>query len=152
MVARLDAAVFDRQRQPRLVAEDRLMLRAVVLEHAVDVLLLGAQDHVSEEDHELDDGFDQIVHRLALDIRVDKAGQKRRQQEKEQDRQPQRQKDRQRRDEFLHFFVAELFFKPLVEFARLGDVLIGEIVRRKHQRLDALDHRIDERHSAADDG
>ena len=101
MVARLDAAVFDRQRQPRLVAEDRLMLRAVVLEHAVDVLLLGAQDHVSEEDHELDDGFDQIVHRRALDIRVDKAGQKRRQQEKEQDRQPQRQKDRQRRDEFL---------------------------------------------------
>ena len=141
-----------RARQPRLVAKDRLMLRAVVLEHAVDVLLLGAQDHVSEEDHELDDGFDQIVHRRALDIRVDKAGQKRRQQEKEQDRQPQRQKNRQRRDEFLHFFVAELFFKPLVEFARLGDVLVGEIVRRKHQRLDALDHRIDERHRAADDG
>ena len=92
------------------------------------------------------------MHRRALDIRVDKAGQKRRQQEKEQDRQPQRQKNRQRRDEFLHFFVAELFFKPLVEFARLGDVLVGEIVRRKHQRFHALDHRIDKRDRAADNG
>ena len=128
------------------------MLRAVILEHAIDVLLLGAEDHVGKKDHELDDGFDQIVHRRALDIRVDKTRQKRRQQEKEQNRQPQRQENRQRRDDLLHLLISEFSLKPPVELARLGDVLVGEIVRRKHQRLDALDHRIDERHRAADDG
>ena len=46
MVPGLNADVLHRQGQPRLVAEDGLVLRPVVLEHPVDVLLLGAEDQI----------------------------------------------------------------------------------------------------------
>ena len=151
MVARLDAAVFDRQRQPRLVAEDRLMLRAVVLEHALNVLLLRAQEQVAEEDQQLDDGLDQIVHDHVRDEAPEQAREEGRQDHKKADGQAQRQYDRQRHNELLQLFAAELLLQPQIEPRRLA-LLLGEEVRRVHQRLHAGDDRAEERGHTANDG
>ena len=46
MVLGLGTDILHRQGQARLVAEDGLMLRAVVAEHPAHILLLGAEDQV----------------------------------------------------------------------------------------------------------
>ena len=151
MVARLDAAVLHRQRQARLVAEDGLMLRAMVLEHALNVLLLRAQEQVAEEDQQLDDGLDQIVHDHVRDEAPEQAREEGRQDHKKADRQAQRQHDRQRHNELLQLFAAELLLQPQIELRRLA-LLLGEEVRRVHQRLHAADHGVHKGHSAAQHG
>ena len=151
MVARLDAAVLHRQRQARLVAEDGLMLRAMVLEHALNVLLLRAQEQVAEEDQQLDDGLDQIVHDHVRDEAPEQAREEGRQDHKKPDGQAQRQHDRQRHDELLQLFAAELLLQPQIELRRLA-LLLGEEVRRVHQRLHAADHGVHKGHSAAQHG
>ena len=60
MVLGLGADVLHRQGQPRLIAEDGLMLRAVVAEHPVHVLLLGAEDQIRQKDRD----FQKALHHV----------------------------------------------------------------------------------------
>ena len=61
VVPGLDAGVFHRQRQARLIAEDGLMLRPVIAEHLAHVLLPGAEDQVPQEDGDLHRPLDEVV-------------------------------------------------------------------------------------------
>ena len=45
-----------------------------------------------------------------------------------------------------------MLLQPQVELGGFGHLLIGEIVCREHQGLDALDHGIQKGHHAPDDG
>ena len=73
----LDAGVLHRQRQPRLIAEDGLVLGAVVLEHPMHVLLLGAEEQVHDKYEYLDDALDEVVNKgvLCLEKPCHKRGQ-----------------------------------------------------------------------------
>ena len=125
------------------------MLRAVVAEHAVDVLLPGAEDQIAQEDGHLHHALDDVVDRSALSVK--QSGDERGQQHEQHQCQGQAQNHGERHHQGLQLFCGDVLFQPLVEFAGLGILLIREIVRRKHQRLDAGDHGADERHGAAED-
>ena len=149
MVLGLGTDVLHRQGQARLIAENGLMLRAVVAEHAVNVLLLGAEDQIAQENGHLHHALDDVVDRGALSVK--QPGDECRQQHEQHQCQGQAQNHGERHHQGLQFLCGDVLFQPLVEFAGLGVLLIREIVRRKHQRLDAGDHGADERHGAAED-
>ena len=149
MVPRLDAGVFDREWQPSLIAEDRLMLGPVVGEHALDVLLLRAEDEIGQQDEDLHDALDQVVQRRGL--RVKQPGDKRRQQQKQRDRHTERQDDGDPDHHALELLLGDVRLEPAVELRRLRLLQLGEVVRREHERLDAADHRVHKRDRTADD-
>ena len=146
----LYAGVLHRQRQPRLIAENGLVLGAVVLEHPVHVLLLGAEEQVHNKYEYLDDALDEVVEQGALGF--EQPRHKRRQEHEQPQAQRQRKHQRHRHDDPLQLFRRHVLFQPLVEFRGLGRLVLGEIVRREHQRLDALDHGVQKRHHAPNNG
>ena len=60
MVPGLDADILHRQGEARLIAEDGLVLRPVVLEDPVDVLQPGAEEEVEEEDDDLQEALHHV--------------------------------------------------------------------------------------------
>ena len=85
-------------------------------------------------------------------LRVEQPGDERGQQHEQHQRQPQTEDDGKCHHQRLQLLRRDVLFQPLVELAGLGILVVGEIVRREHQRLDACDHGADERHSAPEDG
>ena len=127
MMLGLGTDILHRQGQPRLVAEDGLMLRAVVAEHPVDILLLGAEDEVGQKNQHLHHALDDVVDSGALC--VEQPGDKRGQQHEQHQRQPQTENDGERHDQRLQLFRRDVLFHPLVKFAGLCILVIREIIR-----------------------
>ena len=86
-----------------------------------------------------------------MDHAVKQAADQRRQQEEQADGKQHTEHDGERDHRLLHLFTAKLFFQPLVKFGGLGVFLLGEKLRRVHERLHARDHRRGEIHHAADE-
>ena len=61
MMLGLDAGVFHRQGQARLIAENGLVFGTVVAEYPAHILLLGAEDQIGQKDGHLDDALNEIV-------------------------------------------------------------------------------------------
>ena len=142
MVPGLDADIFHRQRQSRLVAEDGFMLRAMVLEYPVDILLFGAEDQIGHEHHD----FQQPLHHIpppqgeAGEEMEDSASQQRRQHQKQENGHSHPQQHRKGYNGLFQLFTAEVLFQPLFKFGGLAHLLVRVKVRRIHQRLHAADH------------
>ena len=150
VVAGLDADVFHRQGQSRLVAEDSFMLRAVVAEHAVDVLLLGAEDHIQQEDKNFHHTLDQIVDGGAGG--VEQSRQKRGQQHEQHQHQSETEDNGECHQQRLQLFGGDVVGEPLLHLAGLRALVLREVVGGEHQCLDAGDHGADERDCAPQDG
>ena len=154
MVPGLDADVFHRQGQARLIAENGLMLRAVVLEHPVNVLLLGAEDQVRQEN----DDFQQALHHVpapqgkAGEKVENAAGQQCGQHQEQEDGQPHPQQHREGHNGLFQLLTAEVSFQPLLKFGGLAHLFVRIEVRRVHQGLHAADHGRQEIDGAPDQG
>ena len=152
MVAGLLAGIFHGQLQPGLVAENRLMLGAVIGKDAFDILLLGAEDQIAQKNGYLHHALDQIVQSGTVNIRIDQARQKGGQQHKQHQGQADGQQYGKPHQHLLHFFLRYVCLNPLIQLARLAHLLLGEIVRRIHQRLDAAYHGVNKSDRPANDG
>src|SRR3954447_12191396 len=127
--------VLRRQRKVRLVAGDRLVLGAVVLEDAAQVAQAGEQRDVAEEDRRAQDALDQPEQQRRAELILDEA--------RESDGHDEEQADReQQRDDH----------RAEPHAARDLLLLLGQLrVGRDTERLEADRHRLDERDDAADD-
>ena len=154
MVPGLDADVLHRQRQPRLIAENRLVLRPVVLKHPVDVLLLGAEDQVQQEDQNLQRALHQVPapHGEAREEVEDAAGHKGGQHQEQQDGEPHAQNHGEGHDGPLQLFAGELGIQPLFEFGGLRNLFLRVEVGGVHQGLHTVDHGGQEVDRAPDQG
>ena len=154
MVPGLDADVLHRQGQPRLIAEDGLVLRPVVLEHPVDVLLPGAEDQVGQEDQDLQHALHQIPapHGEAREEVEDAAGDQGGQHQEEKDRQSDPQDHRESDDGPLQLLVGKLPVQPLLKLRGLGRLLLRVEFRGVHQGLHAVDHGGQEVYRPPDQG
>ena len=83
---------------------------------------------------------------------VEQSGDEGRQQHEQYQRHAQGQDHREGHQHILQLFRRDVLFQPLVKLAGLGALVIGEVVRREHQRLDAGDDGADEGGHAPDDG
>ena len=142
--------VLHRQRELRLVAADRLMLRAVIGKDALHVLHLRNADHIPEEDDHAHHALDEATHNGIADPPVEEAANQRRQQEKQHHGKSDAQHHRERHDRLLQLFRAEFSFKPFFKLARLRILFLREELCRVHQRLHAAVHRRAEVDHAAD--
>lgn len=124
--------VLDRQRQPRLIAVDRLVLRPVVLEDAADVLHARDAPDVAEEDCEAQEALHEIEEERVLRDDVEEARRARWDRNEEDAREHEREEDRAR-----HLLVGELF------------ILLAGHLGRIRERADADDERLNERDRAA---
>ena len=70
MGGRVLADVLDDERVAVLERVDRHVLGAVVLEHALDVLGLGDQQQVADEDRDPDQALDEVLDEPVLDVGV----------------------------------------------------------------------------------
>src|SRR6266536_937290 len=106
------AHVAPRQRQPRLVAVDRLVLGAVVLEDPADVLELRDQRDVAEEEGEPHEPFDQVEGEVRGKVPRQPVGPGGGDQDEQQ-----REEHRADRQRPAHLLIAELllFAERLVE-------------------------------------
>ena len=154
MVPGLDPDVFHRQRQARLIAENGLVLRAVVLKDPVDVLLPGAENQIGHEDDHLQKPLHQIPPPEGeAGEKVENAPGKQGGQDHEQKHaHAHAQHHRQGHHGALQLFAGQVFFQPQLEFRRLGRLLLGVEVGGVHQGLHAADHGIQEVHRAPDQG
>ena len=154
MVPGLDADVLHCQRQTCLVAENGLMLRPMILEHPVNVLLLGAEDQIRQKDRD----FQKALHHVpapqgkAGEKVKDPAGKQRRQHQKEENGHSHAQQHGQTHDSLFQLFAAEVFFQPLFKFGGLAFFLLRVKVRGVHQGLHAADHRRQKIYGAPDQG
>ena len=154
MVPGLDADVLHCQRQTRLVAENGLMLRPVILENPVNVLLLGAEDQIRQENHD----FQKALHHVpapqgeAGEKVKDPAGKQRGQHQKEKNGHPHAQQHGEGHDSFFQLFAAEVPFQPLFKFGGLAFFLLRVKVRGVHQGLHAADHRRQKIYGTPDQG
>ena len=126
------------------------MLRAVILKHPVYILLPGAEEQVADKNQYLDGALDKIMYQSAL--RVEQPRHKRGQQHEQTQAQCQGQQQGKCDQYALELLRRDMLFQPQVEFGGLGGLVIREIIRREHQRLDPLDHGIQKGHHAPDNG
>ena len=151
MKARLRPHVLDRQRQTLFVAEDGLVLCAVVGEHALNVLHVRHAPQIQQEDDDAQQPLKEVAHDGAVDEAPGQAGE----QCWDQDEQHDRQRDAEHHgcadDDVLGFLLAEVLFDPEVDLARLLLLVLGQQVGRIGQRLHALDHRVEKHDDAADE-
>ena len=154
MVPGLDPDVFHRQGQARLIAEDGLVLRPVVLEDPVDVLLPGAENQVGHEDEHLQKPLHQIPppEGEAGEEMQDAPGEQGGQDHEEKDGHAHPQHHRQGHHGAFQLFAGEVLFQPQLEFGGLRRLLLGVEVGGVHQGLHAADHGIQEVHRAPDQG
>ena len=120
MEAALPADVVNRQLQPVFVAENALVLRAVILEHTPDVGNQTHDEQIQHENQHFGPALDQIappadVAREMLDQPDDLDGQI----HKQQQRQRHAQNDAQRRGDG-HNRLAEMLIQPLFKLRRLA--------------------------------
>ena len=150
MVLGLDAGVFHRQRQPRLIAEDGLMLRPVIAEHPAHVLLPGAEDQVPQENGDLHRPLNEVVDGGMPG--VEQPGNKRGQQHKQQQGQPQGQDHRHPHQHRLELLRRNVLLQPLIQLGGLGIFIVGIVIGGEHQGLDAPDHGVQKRDGPPNDG
>ena len=152
MVLGLLADIFHRQGKARLVAEDGLVLRAMVLEHPVDIALPGADRQVQNEDSHLQKAFHHVPapQGKAGEEMEDAAGEEGGQHHEQKHGHTHAQNHRQGDDEGLQLLIGKMLFQPQVELAGLGRLVIGVELGGVHQRLDAADHGGQEIHRAPD--
>ena len=74
------------------------------------------------------------------------------QEHKEPDGEAHSHHDREPDDQFLHSLIAQLLIQPLLKFRGLPHILLGVVVGREHEGLDALDHAVQECDAPADEG
>src|SRR3954447_18380189 len=86
--------VLGRELEPRLVARDRLVLGAVVLEHAAQVAQAREQRDVAEEDRRAQDALDEPEEQRRAELVLDEARQADRDDEEQADREQQGDDDR----------------------------------------------------------
>ena len=154
MVLGLLADVLHRQGLPCLIAEDGLVLRAVVLEDAVNVALSGADSQVQNEDGHLQKA---LHHVPAPEGEIgeemeDAAGEEGGQHHEEEHGKAHAQDHRQGDDQGFQLLIGKMLFQPQVEFAGLGGLVVGVELGRVHQGLDAADHGGQEIHRAPHQG
>ena len=154
MVLGLLAYIFYREGKPRLIAENGLVLRAVVLEHAVNIALFGTGEKVEHEDHDLQNALHHIAppEGEAREEMEDGAGGERGQHHEKEHGKAHAQHHGQGDDGGLQLLAGKVLFKPQLELAGLCRFLVGEELRRVHQGFHAADHGSKEIHGAADQG
>ena len=140
MVLGLGADIVHRQRQARLVAEDGLMLGAVVGKDPLDVLLPGAEDQVGQKQRHLHHALDQVQKGGMGDPAAQETGDQGRQHHEKAHRHAHRQHHSHGDQHALQLLCRDMLFQPLIQLIGLGALLLGEIVRREHEGLDAVDH------------
>ena len=150
MMLGLDAGVFHRQGQARLIAENGLVFGTVVAEHPAHILLLGAEDQIGQKDGHLDDALNEIVEGGVLS--AEQPGHEGGQQHEQRQRHAQRQQHRHPYQHVLELFCRNVLFQPQVQLGGLGGLVVGEVVRREHQGLDAPDHGVQKGHGPPQDG
>lgn len=116
MVLGLGPDVVHRQLQTLLIAEDGLMLRAVIGEGPADVLHPGYGDHIGHEDGDTQYSVHQIPDQDAVREALHEAGQEGRQEHKQADGEANGQHHGEADDGLLHFFVSQLLVQPFLEF------------------------------------
>ena len=116
MVLGLGPDVVHRQLQTLLIAEDGLMLRAVIGEGPADVLHSGHGDHIGHEDGDTQHRVHQIPDQDAVREALHEAGQEGRQEHKQADGEANGQHHGEADDGLLHFFVSQLLVQPFLEF------------------------------------
>ena len=155
VVPGLDAHVLHRQGQAVLIAEDGLVLGAVVLEHPVYVLHPGAEYQVAHEDHHLDYALQQVAQPHGQgDNQADQAGdgggQEDEQHHGKDDAQGHRGGDKKGRG----LLAAQAPVQPKLELGGLLRLLfvLRQEGGREHQRLDAVGQGGTEVEHAPDEG
>ena len=151
MKARLRPHVLDRQRQTLFIAEDGLVLRAVVGEHTLDVLHVRHGPQIQQEDDDAQQSLEEVAHDGALDKALGQTGEQRRQQDEQHDRQRDAEHHGRADDDVLALFLAEMPLDPEVDLAGLLLLVLGQEVGGIRQRLHALDHRVKKHDHAADE-
>ena len=139
MVLGLLFHILHRERQSRLIAENRLMLGTMIGEDTAHILLLRGQNEVGKENSDLYHTFDHIVDQGTVKILGHKACQKGRQQHKQAHRHAERQHYGEYHQHALKLFCRYVFLQPQIQFGGLA--LLGEIVCRIHQRLHTRNNR-----------
>ena len=148
----LTAHVFDRQLLPRLIAKDGLVLRAVILERATDILHVRYRPHENQEDHNAHAALEHVARKHAPAFGHE-AAEKTRQQQEQRDRQRNADHGRQAEDELIQPFRAELVFQPSFKLGwRHICLLVLKERGRIVDRLDAVLHRHEQAVSTAQDG
>ena len=150
MVPGLNADILHRQRQARLVAKNGLMLRAVILKHPVNVLLLGAEHEVQQENANFQQTFQHVPppQGKAREIVQQCAGKQRRQHQKQKYRHSDAHQHRKGHKGLFQLFAAEVLFHPLLKFGGLRGLLVRVEICGIHQGLHAADHRRQKIHGA----
>ena len=142
--------VLHRQRQALFIAENGLVLRAVVRKHTRDVRHARHAPQVQQEDDDAQQTLHEVTHHGAVDEAVRQSGEQRRQQDEQHHGQRDAEHHGHADDDVLGLLLAEVLFDPLIELVRLALFLQRQQVCGVGERLHALDHGIDERHHAAD--
>ncbi len=137
--ARSAAAFSGVSSQAGLVAGDRLVLGAVVLEHAAQVAQAREQQQVAEEDRRAHDALDQPEQRRGVQLRLDQADEPDRDDEEQADREGER--DDERADPGRARRARSPSAAPLLarrcSGARRGDLRVGGDVRARAGRSPA---------------
>ena len=153
MVLGLGPYVFHCQLQALLIAKNRLMLRAMVGKYPPDILHPGYQHQIPHKQTNSQQSICQVPQQHAACPQLHKAGQKSGQQHKKAHRKSHSDHHRKGDHQLLHFFIAQLPVQPLLKPGGLLHAgFLRVVVGREHQGLDALDHAVQERHAAPDQG
>ena len=135
-----------------LVAEDGLVLGAVVGEEALDIAHVRNELHVGQQDDDLERALGEVAHEKALRQGPAPAHEQRGQEDEQQHRQGDSHHDGQADDELLRLVLGEMLLDPLVELVRLALLLERDEACRIGQRLHAVDERADKNGAAAQEG
>ena len=144
-----------RQLQPAFVAEDGFVLCAVVGEHPLHILLLGAEDEVEQEDDNPQNALQQIADQVAGDHLLKQSAQEGGQENEQAHGKADAQHHGQGDEDLHKLFAAQFFLQPDLEFGGLGGrflFVLGIEFGGEHQSLDPLDHGVQEIHSPSDQG
>ena len=151
MILFLTAHVFHRQLLARLVAENCLVLRTMILKGAADILHVRYRPHENQKDNHAHDTLQHIAGKYAPAFRH-KAAEKARQQQEQRNRQCDADDGRNAENEFIQPFRAELSFHPQL---KLGGRYIGLLILKKGcgivNGLNAVLHGHEQAVSAAKD-
>ena len=153
MVFGLDADVVHRQLQSLLVAEDGLVLRAMIGEGPPDILHPGDRDHIAHKNGDAQHRVHQIPDQYAVRKTLHEAGKKGGQQHEQAHGEAHCQHYGEADDQLLHFFIPQLLVQPAFKSGGLlCSCLLGEVVGGEHESLDALDHAVEKGDAAPNQG
>ena len=145
------AHILHGEGQPRLIAADGLVLGAVVGKDPAHVLHPGDENHIAQEEEDLQKALHQVAQEVVSMDSRHQAGQERGQEDEESHREGNAQHGGHVDHQLFHLLAADLILQPLVELGRLGVLLFREEGSRVHQRLNAVDHAAGEVYHAADE-